>query len=230
MKTSRISSALALAATAMMTLIFNSCGFDGRENPGAETIPYESLVTLAAQTPTGQNFTYRTGPDTELITLQATKRIDTTEVRIGQRLIIRYDLPAGTLYGSSGPIDLKGYRKVINATLKEGAIPQIWNSWQLRGISANRTGHWLNLIIRVSKTDIPTQFEVMANPQSIANGSCDIFLITNIKEDLDRPVGYLSDLVASVNIEWFMTKYPQVHTINLHLPYDGDTVVPIGLK
>lgn len=216
---------------AMLCVSVASCGFNGnKDNPGGEAIPYSNLVTFESANAKGQTFSYQTGPDTPPIYLESTKRIDTTIVKIGTRVVLYYDLPEGAVYGQSGPINLKRYGTVLNTVLKQGTIPSIWNSNQLRAITANRTGHWLNLTLSVTNPQFPSQFDVMVSSQDLNRDQCEVFLITNIREDMDRPLGYLSSVIASVNIEWLMTRYPNIHTMNLHLPYDNETIVEIPLR
>lgn len=218
-----------IAATVVLACAACSCnsttpGHNG--DPGSPT-PYQSLVTFEAIVANGQLFTYRTGENTELITLESSRRVDTAIVKPGERLIIYYTLPEGCSYGNSGPINLQRYSKVLNTTLRFGTLEPSWNNYQLRGISVFRTGQWLNFRLTSQSPELPSQFEVLAVKAAADQGRAEIFLVTNLSDD-GRPC-YTYDIYGSVSLKPLLERYPDIHTATVYVPFNGESTFEISL-
>lgn len=218
---------LLVAATAMLGTGLTSCNSDEPSNSGLPQ--YFNIVTLkSASTTSGMTFTYRSGATTPLITLTTNLVFpDEYGIKPGKRVLIGYNLPAGQSEEMSGPIELINFRQVYNDTVRT-ATPQVVAGWMAAPMQSTqvwRTGNYINAysIIPASNTNT---IHLYADPTTIRDGVAQMYLtLNNISATPMEQV----DLYASYHLGSFLTKYPDVHTLVIHVcgAYDQQSEVTL---
>lgn len=205
---------------AMLATGLTSCNSD---DPGDNGMPSKySLVTLKSNTPgMGTIFTFRTGETTPLITLTSSLNLDTAyRVRVGDRLVIGYDVPDGRPEDMSGPINLMNFRKVYNDTIRT-ATPNIISNWNMAQVSNTqvwRTGNYINAYCYLPVLTPAVNLCLYADLASIENGSVNMYLTLS---NPNANPGQISDCYSSYHIGDFLHKHPEVHTFVINVAGSG---------
>ncbi len=224
MKTSfrKISLLLATIISGVTSLFMTSCNsnddFDDR-------VMLYNMVTVDQMSGTGMSFSFRTGETTPLINLTSSLSLgDAYGIKVGDRIMIGYYLPEGQAPDASGPIDLINFRLVYNdrvRTLTDNIL-STWQGAQMYNTQVWRTGNYINAFSVIPVASPAVNICLYADPASINNGSMDLYLTLDNRNISPSQQG---ECYASYNLRTFFIKYPDVHTLNIHMagPYDkGD--------
>lgn len=187
-----------------------------------------NLVTLKSVSTTGgMTFTYRTGETTPLLTLTTPLTFSTEYgIKTGDRVVIGYTVPEGRPSDEGGPINLLNFRLVYNDTVKT-ATQEVINSWmaaQVNNTQVWRTGNYINAYSLIPVVTPNVYMQLFADPASINNGSMDLYLtLSNISTSPTQQ----GECYSSYNLGNFFVKYPDVHTLKVHVAgaYGGSSEV-----
>lgn len=217
MKTSfrKISLLLATVITGAMSLFLSSCNSSDDID---DRIMLYNLVTLEQMsTSGGMTFTFRTGETTPLITLTSSLSFaESYGIKTGDRVMIGYYLPEGQAADASGPIDLINFRMVYNDTVRTATenILSTWQTAQMSNTQVWRTGNFINAYSVIPVTSPAVNICLYADPESISNGEMDLYLTLDNRSVSPSQQG---ECYASYNLRRFFMKYPDVHTLNIHM-------------
>lgn len=159
---------------ALLTLVaaaLPSACSDEPEGTGDQIL--EQIVTFAGNTTNGVVFEYQACDDSPLVSLLASGHIDEKQVRPGQRLLLRYRLPAGVDPHSGGEIGALSVRKILTDTVAED--PQASASGSLWLYSIQRSGEYLDLMARMPATN-RRHISITASPDPTPDGIADLYI------------------------------------------------------
>lgn len=170
---------LVTAATAMLT---TGCREEGPEQ--VEATLYD-IVCLSEVTKQYTRFTLTKPGNDDVITYSINGALDTTHVKIGERLMLAYRTNNQAPY-TSGFITPIGYSLITNDTITAGYIDDItdWNRDPVYLTSVWLSQHYLNLRARLPYDTRPRLLTVMIDSLTIDNDYPDCYLIHR----LDEPV------------------------------------------
>lgn len=205
MKTKMIWAAFAAIALAVLP----ACNSDkkGGDAPGQET--YFDMVTLYAQTDQGCTLKFQQSQNSPVITYTSTQKFDPAVVKVGQRVVIAYRMPDGTKPYVSGPIDLIGFKTVINGGYKVMPIAEIQAQGALDGMdiySMWLTGDYLNIHSAAYIMDAPQTYELVAEKATLQTDMPVLWVIFKTGNEADATK---KDLYASFDIStlWSNASY-----------------------
>ncbi|MCM1028747.1 MAG: hypothetical protein NC342_00060 [Pseudoflavonifractor sp.] len=204
---------------------------DDNDDPNNVVIPtVMNIVTLKRYLPEGgMEFTFRTGAATPLVTLTTPLRIDTSVVKMGQRVLIGYNIPDNRPDSVSGPIDLISARKVFNDTIMP-ATQKVVESYAVAPVGqlqAWRTGNFINAMGLVPYYGTVPNLVMYADEASISGDAIDMYITLN---DPDTPPAQRIDTYSSFDIRRFIATHSDIHTFRIYYPgCQGEPLIISGI-
>lgn len=191
--TIKIKHMVAIAALAAMTPSSTSCNSD---EPKSSKEPVTQFATLLSVSNSGSTFEMNNASNDRQITVSSSKIIDTTNVKVGNRLLLRFNYTSPQVANTGGPIDLQSYQQVINEPLIAGTAEE-WDSWRTQEVNAfyiTRTGNYLNMMANVYVLHAPKTFKLVVDSETLNDPYpvAHIIFLSDTSIDGEIRVGYAS--------------------------------------
>lgn len=168
---------LIAACTAMLLPSCNSS-----ESTGTDSVDTQyDIVTYAALSKNGSSFTVQKDDNSTPVTLTTTQSLDTTYVKVGERVLIAYTLPDGVSAYTSSSITLVGYKPIINDVLTTGSYDSTGDYQTI--YAAWPTGNYLNIHADASFANEPKKYSLELDQLTANNEYPTVYL--NFKTDRD---------------------------------------------
>ena len=174
---------LLLLLTAAGALSTTGCRQDGPDS--VEATLYD-IVCLSEVSKNGTRFTLTKPGNDELITYSVNGVLDTTHVKVGERLLLAYRTHNLAPY-TSGTITPVGYSLITNDTLTAGYIDRVtdWNRDPVYLTSVWMSQHYLNLRARLPYDTKPRLLTVMVDSLTINDEYPDCYLIHRLEQPVN---------------------------------------------
>lgn len=181
-----------LAAVAL-----TACGDEG----GARNheFMYSDIVTIESATEAdGTVFTMQRYDDSPLVSYTANNWV-APEKYVGQRVHLFYYTEGDNAY-ESGPIKIVSVRAITNGAVAAGnpESPK-WNADAVWLNSIWRTGKYMNLRMRLSYSDEPRYFGLIADEATLGCEQPQLYLVHNLNGQTQT---YLSEIYASFDMSF----------------------------
>lgn len=168
---------------AALAVLLPSCNSESNSATTDDDTHYD-MVTYASMSDKGSTYTLQKDDDSQPVTLTATARIDTTAVKVGQRVVIAYTLPSGVSAYTNSSINLKGYMTAVNDTIITDKAPTL--NYNQKLISAWITGKYLNIHSQVSVAESAKRFELVLDEETVNNIYPTVYLVFEPDLDFDK--------------------------------------------
>ena len=171
------------------------------------------LVTFEGNTEKAAVFSLQKDGDSPMIELTAIgRRVDTAQVKPGQRLFLSY-IPESGLPYTSGMVTLRGLSLINYAKIETGAITD-WDKTPVYMNSMWRTGVYLNLECRIDyTTDEGRRFMLVADETTIDDFEPQLYVV----HDLDQlPQNFTRRIYASWDMSDVWNR-PGCHGVKVHI-------------
>jgi hypothetical protein len=161
--------------SASVAMIFASCNSSssGTDDTGEEYL-YD-IVTYTACSDNGSSYSVQKDDNSTPAILTATQRIDTTYVKVGQRVLIAYTLPSGTPAYTSSSITLKGYQSIINGAIESTTSAPTNESQNV--VSAWITGKYLNIYSQCDVRSAPKTYSLLLDKSTADKEYPTVYLV-----------------------------------------------------
>lgn len=202
LKTQKKLTAAAVAVILACTAL-TSCGDD--DNNPQQSYLYQ-LVTLDSTSDAGCKFSFQTGGlASPVYTLTAAQRVDTTKVKIGERLMIVYTYANQNISitkPQSGEVNLHGYQQVLNGKIQYGTSDEFggFTSHTLMNVYAWVTGPWLNIQATGVVKREAKQFELVMDETTRGEQYPTVYLLFTSDDEID---GVARTVISSFDMESF---------------------------
>lgn len=173
-----------LLLVAIVTVV-SACGDDQEGAPTTEATTYD-IVCLSEVGNTGSVFTLTKPQGKQLISYTVNGRIDTTRIKLGDRIMLAYRTSGQEPYKSGGITPL-GYSLINNDNLYSGYISKIpdWDKDPVYMISTWMSQDYLNMRVRLPYIDKARVLGVMLDSLTIDNEYPDCYLVHQIVEPIN---------------------------------------------
>lgn len=206
---SRLSLAIACIAS---TFSLASCREEGIDGPVDMTCT--DIVTFTGNEGGHATFTFNRVDDSPEIVLTSPSPLNAEGIEAGTRLLIRY-IPESNKAYTSGPIKLLGGYSVTQSpvvtTWKEEY--DRWDKDKVYVYSAWRSGHYLNMHVRLTYSTDPRIFCLAVAPGTADTPWPDVYLVHVISKDIDY---HDRAYYASFDLSELWAN-PEVEGIRLHV-------------
>jgi hypothetical protein len=149
---------------AIVVMLMPSCNSSSNEVDTGEECQYD-IATLKSMNDNGSSFVVQKDATSSAVVLTTTQRVDTTVVKVGERLLIAYTLPTGVSAYTNSSITLKGYTDIINSPIEVGSYTGTNESVRL--ISAWVTGKYLNIYATAEIYEAPKEFRLILDESTL---------------------------------------------------------------
>lgn len=165
---------------AMMTMAFTACNSDDDNS----TMQYSNIVTFQGNRDGMSYFTYQEMNDAPAITVRSNNQINEEHVKIGDRVLIIFNLNAGTQLTDNMVLDIVQAVTVKTVVAKPGVVPEDWiNANQIYVQALFRSGTWLNMQALVPSTTTEMTVDMVVDPATLGQDNVDLYLIYSNKSD-----------------------------------------------
>lgn len=174
---------LLLLVTSATAVITTGCRQDGPDS--VEATLYD-IVCLSEVSKQCTRFTLTKPGNDDVITYSVNGALDTTHVKVGERLLLAYRTNKQAPY-TSGFITPIGYSLITNDTLTAGYISNVtdWNRDPVYLTSVWMSQHYLNIRARLPYDTQPRLLTVMVDSLTIGDDYPDCYLIHRLEEPIN---------------------------------------------
>lgn len=184
---------------AIVAIFLPSCN-SSSDDIVTEEYQYD-IATLSAMNDNGSSYIVQKDAASLPVTLTTTQRIDTTNVKVGERLLIVYSLPNGVSAYTSSSITLQGYRPIINKPIEFGSFSG--QNDNLRLISAWVTGKYLNVYASGAVYSDPKEFKLIVDENTLSDQYPTVYLVFRTDNEMSAVE---SSIYASFDISELQSK------------------------
>lgn len=178
---------------------------------------YSDIVTVAsASDADGTVFTMQRYDDSPLVSYTARNWVASEKI-VGQRVHLFYYTESDEPY-VSGPIRIVSVRAITNGAVAEGNPDS--PKWDADAVWLNsiwRTGKYMNLRMRLSYSDKPRYFGLIAEKATLDSEQPQLYLVHNLDGE---PQSYLSEIYASFDMS-FVWDRPTCRSVCIHVHDDN---------
>ncbi len=171
---------------------------DEPDNPEAGVAVYQNIVTYVGDNGTHSVLQYRQVNDSPVVTLTLQGLIDSRKAPAGTRLLVTYQLPSGSPYGTDADINATSLQMIYNATVQTDAssLPDMEQTQGIYVTTLYRSGRYLNLMAQMPATDGHRKFRLIADPATLQSPVPELYLTT----EADSQGGYNRKAIASLDM------------------------------
>lgn len=182
-------------------LALSSCRPEGVD--GEVTMQFTELVTFKGNDNPwgGALFTFRRDGDSPEVQLTSDKVLS-DQYKPGERMLILYTIPSNTPY-TSGRIDLLGVGAVTNAKL--GVLDPDAVTWDADPVylqSVWRTGHYINVHVRLPYSAKPRHFGLALDPATRLSAMPRLYLVHQLPADAEATFDRSYDASFDISAIW----------------------------
>jgi hypothetical protein len=186
---------------AALAVFLPSCNSSSDPDTTTEEVLYD-IVTYKASSNNGNSFTAQKDDLSSEVTLTTSQVMDTTYVKVGQRMLIAYTLPSGAAAYTNSSITLKGYSPIVNDTIHTGTYAGD-DSYQTL-LAAWVTGKYLNIHSTVTVAQTAKEYYLLLDEKT-ADSSCPTVRLV-FKPDFDVDKVTPQSMYASFDISSLRNK------------------------
>lgn len=171
-----------LMTLALAAVGFSACNSDSNDEL---TVQVSNIVTYQGNANSRAVLTYQGVDDDAPITLRATPELDPTKVKIGDRVFVMFNVPAGSTLKNDMEITLIDAFGVPTVTPEVAARPANWESSQSLYVQTLfRSGTWLNMQALIPATSTKFDFKLYVDPESLNTEEVEAYMVyTNSESD-----------------------------------------------
>ena len=154
------------------------------------------IVTYLGVNDRGAVFEYLGHGDSAALKLQS--RVTVKDVKVHQRVLLRYDFADKATAGSSRDIDVYGCNGIISDSLRQTeATPDSLPRHEVKLRSLWRTGEFINLHCMVEYTAKSRTFMLVADASTLTSDTVDCYLVHDLRGERGT---FWRDCYASFNV------------------------------
>ena len=154
------------------------------------------IVTYLGQNTTGAVFEYLGHGDSAAVKLQSA--VSLSDVKIDQRVLLRYDFAGASNGGASRMIDVFGCNAIINDSLRmSDLLPDSLPRHQVKLRSLWRTGPYMNLHCQVEYTGKARTLMLVADEKTLNDDTVYCYLVHGLRGESGT---FWRDCYASFNV------------------------------
>lgn len=203
-----------LAAIMMIaaTAGFTSCNSDSEDNPLKGTVPL--IVTIASMGDNGMTLTVRQNGDSPLVTYTTNLVFPKDEeFKVGERVLIYFRSNYENIF-TSGPIELVGYIKCYNGSLRKATDKELTSTPDNAPYVSqiNRSGNYLDIYAYVLAMYKPEKMEVIYDPEMNQNSEINARIITS---KINSPTNAVLPIYGSFDLRSFWLDNPGCNTLKV---------------